>query len=242
MKGKRFFSYDWDAVAGVLAAVVAIILDLLNIADEHIILPIVLALMALLFLSFMRHERNNEHTAGQVEQIQRMAEKIKSSLTIPDVVLVGPRQLRVVSEQFARNMRGDVALYNVCLSMYRTQILFDILLRPAIENSQVTFIHFTLDESQKELWKTEVLPKIVACSGGSKVQEPHWCDLSRNLSFILADTQPDGGTEALLSFWGEPFMAQSTERNLPRYIFHVLANSELLPHFIEMERNRRLHK
>ena len=242
MRGKRFFSYDWDAVAGVLAAVVAIILDLLNIADEHIIQPIVLALMALLFLSFMRHERNNEHTAGQVEQIQRMAEKIKSTLTIPDVVLVGPRQLRVVSEQFARNMRGDVALYNVCLSMYRTQILFDILLRPAIENSQVTFIHFTLDESQKELWKTEVLPKIVACSGGSKVQEPHWCDLSRNLSFILADTQSDDGIEALLSFWGEPFMAQSTERNLPRYIFHVLANSELLPHFIELERDHRLRK
>ena len=189
MKGKRFFSYDWDAVAGVLAAVVAIILDLLNIADEHIILPIMLALMALLFLSFMRHERNNEHTAGQVEQIQRMAEKIKSTLTIPDVVLVGPRQLRVASERFARNMRGEVILYNVCLSMYRTQILFDTLLRPSIENSQVTFIHFILDESQKELWKTEVLPKIIACSGGSKVQEPHWCDLSKNLSFILADTQ-----------------------------------------------------
>ncbi len=209
---------------------------------EHIILPIVLALMALLFISFMRHEHNNERTAGQVDQIQRMTAKIKSSLTIPDVVLVGPRQLRAVNEQFARNMQGEAILFNVCLSMYRTQMLFDMLLRPTIENPQVTSIHFVLDESQKELWKTEILPKITACSGSSKVQEPHWCNLGKNLSFILADTQPEGATEALLSFWGEPFMAQSTERDVPRYIFHVQAHSELLPHFVELERNHRLRR
>jgi hypothetical protein len=68
----------------VLAAVTAIILELLHIVDERILLPIVLVLMALLFISFMRHERNNEHTAGQVEQIQRMAENIKSSLQSED--------------------------------------------------------------------------------------------------------------------------------------------------------------
>jgi hypothetical protein len=187
----------------------------------------------------MRHERNNEHTAGQVEQIQRMAENIKSSLTIPDVVLIGPRQLRAANEQFAINMRGETILFNVCLSMYRTPMLFDMLLRPTIENSQVTSIHFVLDENQKELWKSEILPKITACSGGSKVRDPHWCNLDQTLSFILADTQPDGATEALLSFWGEPFMAQSTERNVPRYIFHVQAHSELLPHFVELVRAAR---
>ena len=240
MKGKRFFSYDWDAIAGVLAAVAAIILHLLHIADEHIIMPIVLVLMALLFINFMRHERNNERTAGQVEQIQRMAAKIKSSLTIPDVVLIGPRQLREANEQFARNMRGEAILFNVCLSMYRTQMLFDMLLRPAIENPQVTSIHFVLDESQKELWRTEIQPKLTACNGGGKVREPHWCNLGKNLSFLLADTLPDGATEALLSFWGEPFMAQSTERNIPRYIFHVQAHSELLPHLVELERNCRI--
>lgn len=240
MKGKHFFSQDWDAIAGVLAAVAAIILHLLHIVDEHIILPIVLALMALLFINFMRHERNNERTADQVGQIQRMTAKIKSSLVIPDVMLIGPRQLRSTNEQFARNMRGEAILFNVCLSMYRTQMLFDMLLRPIVENAQVTSIHFVLDESQKALWQTEILPKITACIAGGKVREPHWCNLSRNLSFILADTHPGGTAEALLSFWGEPFMAQSTERNVPRYIFHVQAHSELLPHLVELERNCRL--
>lgn len=241
MKLKRFLSYEWDAIAGILAATAAIILHLFHIVDEHIILPIVLALMALLFINFMRHTRNNEHTAGQVERTQKMVSRIKASLSTPDVVLVGPRQLRTANEQFARNMRGDAILFNVCLSMYRTQPLFDVLLRPAIENPRVSSIQFVLDESQQDLWQADILPKINACDGHGKVQEPHWCALDKNISFILADTPPNGATEALLSFWGEPFMAQSTERNVPRYIFHIQAHSELLPHLVDMERNCRMH-
>lgn len=133
-------------------------------------------------------------------------------------------------------------MFNVCLSMYRTQPLFDALLRPAIENPQVTSIQFVLDESQQGLWQAEVLPKITACGANSKVREPHWCALSKNISLILADTPSEGAEEALLSFWGEPFMAQSTERNVPRYIFHIQAHSELLPHLVEMERNCRISR
>ena len=241
MKLKRFLSYEWDAIAGILAAAVAIVLHLLHIVDEHIVMPIVLALMALLFINFIRHTRHNEHTAGQVERTQKMVSRIKASLDVPEVVLVGPRQLRAANERFARDMRGEAVLFNVCLSMYRTQPLFDALLRPAIENPQVTSIQFVLDEGMQGLWQTEILPRIAACDGNHKVQEPHWCTLSKNISFILADTPSEGAAEALLSFWGEPFMAQSTERNVPRYIFHVQAHSELLPHLVEMERNCRMH-
>jgi hypothetical protein len=240
MKLGRFLSYEWDAIAGILAAVVALILHLFNIVDEPILFSIMLALMALLFINFMRHTQNNERTAEQVDQTQKMVVRMQSSLSTPDVVLIGPRQLRRANEQFARNMRGEVVLFNVCLSMYRTQPLFDALLRPAIENHQVTSIQFVLDESQQGLWQTEILPKITACDGSNKVQEPHWCALKKNISFILADTQSEAAEEALLSFWGEPFMAQSTERNVPRYIFHIQAHSELLPHLVEVERNCRM--
>lgn len=236
----RLYSIEWDAIAGILAATTAIILHLFHVVDEHIILPIVLALMALLFLNFMRHTHRNEHTAGQVERTQKIVAKIKSSLTIPEVSLIGPRRLRTANEQFGRDMHGEATYFNVCLSMYRTQPLFDALLRPAIENALVTSIQFVLDENQRDLWQAEILPKIAACDGSSKVQEPHWCALGKNLSFILADTQPHGETEALLSFWGEPFMAQSTERKVPRYIFHVHAHSELLPHLVELDRNCRM--
>jgi len=237
MNIKKFLSFEWDAIAGIVAAVVAIVLHLLHVVDEHVILPIVLALLGLLFINFMRHARNNELTAEQVEQTAQLVRRIQAGLKPSDVILVGPRHLRSVNEEFVRHMSGDTVWFNLCLSMYRPQPLFDALLRPAIDNPMVSSIQFVLDESQKTLWDEAIQPKIAACPGRAKVREPRWCQLSKTTSFILADNQRSGGAEALLSFWGEPFMAQTTERDVPRFIFHVQKNSELLPHLVELERS-----
>jgi hypothetical protein len=237
MKARRLLSFEWDAIAGIVAAVVAIVLHLLHVVDEHVILPIVLALLALLFINFMRHTRNNELTAEQVDRTAHAVGSIQSALKLPDVILIGPRHLRTANEQFVRHMSGDTIWFNVCLSMYKPQPLFDALLRPAMENQMVSSIQFILDESQRDLWQQSVQPKINACAGNAKVREPRWYSLSKAVSFILADNQLSGGTEALLSFWGEPFMAQTTEQDVPRFIFHVQRNSELLPHLVELERS-----
>jgi len=237
MKIKKLLRVEWDAVAGILAAMIAIILHFLHVVDEHVILPIVLALMALLFTNFMRHTRNNELTAEQVDHTAHAVLDIQSALKVPDVTLIGPRHLRSRNEQFIQHMSGDTIWYNVCLSMYIPQALFDALLRPAIENSLVSSIQFVLDESQKELWEQKIQPKIAACAGSAKVREPRWRNLSKTVSFILADNQINGDAEALLSFWGEPFMAQTTQHDVPRFIFHIQRNSELLPHLVELERN-----
>jgi len=239
MKINKLLSYEWDAIAGILAAILGIILHLLHVVDEQVILPIVLALMALLFINFMRHTRNNELTAEEVERTGHLVRSIQSTLKQPDIVLVGPRQLRAVNDQFARHMSGDVIYFNVCLSMYETQPLFDALLRPAIENAMVRSIQFVLDEDQKKLWDEAVRDKIANCTGHERVSEPRWCKLSKSISFILADSQQSGGTEALLSFWGEPFMAQSTNSDMPRYIFYIQKNSELLTHLTALQHHDR---
>lgn len=236
MKLKQLLVFEWDAIAGIVAAVVAIVLHLLHVVDEQVILPIVLALLGLLFINFMRHTRNNELTAEQVDLTARAVSNIQSALKLPDVILIGPRHLRSANEQFIRNMSGETIWFNVCLSMYKPQPLFNALLRPAVENPMVSSIRFVLDESQKDLWQQVIQPKIAECASHSKVKEPHWCRLSKTSSFILADSQLSGGAEALLSFWGEPFMAQTADRDVPRYIFHVQRNSELLPHLVELER------
>jgi hypothetical protein len=237
MQLKKIISFEWDAIAGILAAVIALILHLLHIVDERVILPIILALIALLLINFMRHTRNNEITAVQVDHALQAISNIQTTLKTPDVVLVGPRHLRSANEQFIRQMSGDTLWYNLCMSMYQPQPLFDVLLRPAVENPLVKSIQFVLDESQKELWQQEIQPKIAACNGSEKVREPRWRKLSKTVSFILADNQASGDTEALLSFWGEPFMAQTITHDVPRFIFHVQKNSELLPHLVELERN-----
>ena len=237
MKLKRFLSYEWDAIAGIATAVTATVLHLLHALDEHIMLSIVLVLMALLFVNFMRHTRNNDLTAEQVDRTEHAIGKIQAGLKLPEVVLVGPQHLRSASEHFVRHMRGDTIWFNVCLSMYRPQPLFDALLKPAVENPMVTSIEFVLDEGQRELWQQVVQPRITGCSGHEKVREPRWRSLKKNVSFILADSHLSDGTEALLSFWGEPFMAEASEGRVPRYIFHVQKHSELLPHLVELERS-----
>lgn len=234
MKLKKFLSLEWDAIAGIVAAVVAIILHLLHVVDEHVIMPIVLALIALLFINFMRHTRNNELTAEQVNHTAHTVSRIQSELKPADVILVGPRHLRTANESFVRHMSGDTVWFNVCLSMYKSQPLFDSLLHSAIDNPMVTSIQFILDESQKDLWLKTIQPRIATCTGNAKVKDPRWQKLNKTVSFIIADNQLNEGAEALLSFWGEPFMAQSTERNVPRFIFHVQRNSELLPHLMEL--------
>jgi hypothetical protein len=236
MKIKNVLGLEWDAIAGIVAAVVAIVLHFMHVVDEHIILPIVLALMALLFINFIRHTRNNELTAEQVERTAHAVSSIQSGLKHPDVILIGPRHLRAANEQFIRQMSGDTVWFNVCLSMYKPQPLFDALLRPALDNPMVSSIQFVLDEGQKDLWQRVIQPRIAACEGCMKVRDPRWRRLSKTVSFILADSQVSGGTEALLSFWGEPFMAQTTGQDVPRFIFHVQKNAELLPHLVELER------
>mgnify|MGYP003403609087 FL=1 len=238
MEKHQFLSVEWDARAGVLAAVIAIILHLLHIVDEAVVLPILLALLGLLFINFMRHTRSNELTAERVEQIGQSLAHLESGIQPPEVLLIGPRRLRTANERFLAEMQGETIWYNVCLSMYAPGPLFDALLRPAIENPQVASIRFVLDESQRQAWEQQVRPQIDTCISRAKVAEPCWQALERNVSFILADSRHSGRAEALLSFWGEPFMAQSTDRNLPRYMFHVQPHSELLPHLVELQRRR----
>jgi hypothetical protein len=100
----------------------------------------------------------------------------------------------------------------------------------------VTSIQFVLDDGQKDLWQAVIQPRLAASDGGVKVREPRWYRLGKTVSFILADNQASGGAEALLSFWGEPFMAQATGHDVPRFIFHVQKNAELIPHLVELER------
>ena len=139
MNTKKFLSFEWDAIAGIVAAVAAIVLHLLHVG-ENLVLPITLALIALLFINFIRHTRSNDITAEQVDRTEHAVNRLQESLKHPDVILVGPLHLRSVNEQFIKHMSGDTIWFNVCLSMYRTQPLFDSMLRPAVENPLVTTI------------------------------------------------------------------------------------------------------
>jgi hypothetical protein len=232
--------YDWDAIAGIVAAAAALILHLLHVVQSDILLTLTLVLVALLLLRQLRHEEREERVEDIAGRTEQMLVKLHDVLKAPEVILVGPRHLRTASEAFARLARGDMMWFNVCLMMFRPQELFDCLLKPAVENPQVTRIEFVLDEGERANWRDHVVPKLAACRGREKVIEPRWCTLHESVSFVLADREADGQAEAQLSFWGEPFMAHTTGRDVPRYIFHVHAHSELIPRLVELARTYRL--
>jgi hypothetical protein len=232
--------YDWDAMAGIVAAAAALILHFLHVVQSDILLTLTLVLVALLLLRQLRHEEREERVEDLAGRTEQLIVRLQDAFKAPDVALVGPRHLRTASEAFARQARGDMVWFNVCLMMFRPQELFDCLLKPAVENPHVTRIEFVLDEGERANWRDHVVPKLAACRGREKVVEPRWCALHESVSFILGDREADGQAEAQLSFWGEPFMARTTGRDVPRYIFHVHAHSELVPRLVELARTYRM--
>lgn len=239
VKLKKLLRLEWDAIAGIIAAVVAIIMSFLQLIQQEVIITITVVLIALLFIRDLRSERATEQMQESLERTALLVRELQTNLIPPDAVLIGPTKIRSVSEEFASHARGDMIWFHVCLSMFKPQALFDALLKPAIENPRVTSIQFVLDENQKDIWETEVIPKINMGRDKEKVRPPRWTSIRESVSMIIANSDSTGSTECLLSFWGEPFMAQTAQRKVPRYIFHIRGHSELVARLIELERGYR---
>ncbi|MEQ9411805.1 MAG: hypothetical protein RIK87_29080 [Fuerstiella sp.] len=242
---KKLLTLDWDIIAGIAAAVLAIVLHLLHIADVDVLLTIVLVLLAVLLFRDLRREWHDDRVAESMQRVQAGLQDVQQAVHLPEATLIGPRQLRSESRRFTQSACGEMIWFNVCFMMFRTQEVFDLLLRPALENPLVTSIQFISSDTEKELWEQHMRPRIDACPGGEKVAPPQWRQLPQTISFILADIEPRGAatertTEALLSFWGDPFMSRVVGKQAPRYIFRIHGHSDLVSQFVEIERQHRL--
>ena len=197
-----------------------------------------LVILALLLLRDLRRESRDEDESAAISEVRRAVGRLEQAIAAPDIVLVGPQQLRSESERFAREARGEMLWYNVCLSMFEPQDLFDVLLAPALDNPGVSAVQFVLAPGEQSRWQSAILSKVNQGQRASKLREPRWVDLEENISFILAQN-PAGNIEAHVSFWGEPFMARRRGQDIPRYVLHVLEQSPLINGLIELERSYR---
>jgi hypothetical protein len=235
---KQFRSLDWEAIAGIAAACVALVLHLLHIAEEGVLLAVALVVLALLLLRDLRREDSDEQEARSLNEVREAVGRLEAAVKKPEIILIGPRDLRAESERFARQARGEMLWFNVCLSMFEPQELFDVLLRPALENPLVTSVQFVLSPTEQSRWENSVMVKANQCGGAARLREPRWVELEETISFILADNAA-GEAEAQVSFWGEPFMARRRGQDVPRYVLHVLAGSPLIGGLVEVERGYR---
>jgi hypothetical protein len=235
---RQLRSLDWEAIAGISAATMALVLHLLHVVEESTLLAVILVILALLLLRDLRRENRDEEESAAVTRMEDALGLLQAAVAPTDVVLVGPRQLRSESERFARQAHGDMLWFNVCLSMFEPQELFDVLLRPALENARVTSVQFVLKPAERERWEAAVLPKANRCAGAAKLRSPRYVPLEENISFILADNAA-GAAEAHVSFWGEPFMARQRGQDIPRYVLYVRSSSPLIAGLEELERSYR---
>jgi hypothetical protein len=113
----------------------------------------------------------------------------------------------------------------------------DAVLQPFLVNPSITSIRFVLDLGQRERWQAAVRSALEPHLEAGKVEPPAWGRLDSGVSFMIGDTSAaEGRAEALVSFWGDPFMALHHERRVPGYIIHVREHSELIGRLREVER------
>lgn len=238
---KALRKLEWESIAGLVAAVAAIVLHFLHLTDVNVLRVITLVLVALLFLRDLRSEERWGSLENASKLSVRLLEEIKETTHPTEIDLIGPTQLRQATIQFAERAEGEVVWFNACPRMFESKELCDVVLRPFLTNPNVTSVRLVLDHAQREQWHTRVAATLQTYMGGSTVAPPTWADLDSGVSFIIAETDSvNGKAEALVSFWGEPFMATHHDRRIPGYIIHVRAHSELIGRFREVERACRM--
>lgn len=81
---KKIFKYDWDAIAGIVAAVAAIMMHFLHIIEADILLMIAVVLIALLFLRDLRRESQSEHLDACLHRTELSLKEIASQMRPQD--------------------------------------------------------------------------------------------------------------------------------------------------------------
>ena len=101
---KQLLRVDWDVIAGISAAVLAIVLHLLHLVEADVVFTVVLVLLALLLFRDLRREGQDDRLSEIVQQMKGAVEEIRQSTEPPDATLIGPRHLRAESRRFSESM------------------------------------------------------------------------------------------------------------------------------------------
>lgn len=236
---RRARTLDWDAIGGLIAAILAVILHLLDVLEQQGLLVIVTSLVALLLFRDLRKETATEELTQSVMDTEQTVAEIRAALTPPELELVGPDSLRQASQRFGQQAQGELIWFNLCLLMLTRRETFDVLVRPAIENPDVSSLQFILDESQRDRWETTVEPIVAEATDGALSLDVYWRQIDESIAFIHTASE-NGRSNALISFWGEPFMAETLQQDVTRYVLHAKERSELIPHLRDLARRYRL--
>lgn len=227
---------DWDVVAGIIAAVVAMLLSFMGLVSETVGRGIILLLCALLLIRDLRGEAREHRIFDKLDVIKRHTATLTAAKQ-GDIHLVGSKRMRHEFAEFATTVYGEVRWFNACCRMFRRQEVFDATLRPFLDNPNVTAIVLLCRPEERQFWFTDVLPKLRKHPHGEKVQPPLWGPIRTSVSFVLGDVDGDGKDEAVLSIIEEPFAASNQGPAVPRFLIRAYSNCDLIASLEDMSRH-----
>lgn len=233
---RHLLRIDWDVIAGIIAALVAMLLSFMGLVSETVGRGIILLLCALLLIRDLRGEAREHRMFDKLDVIRRHVAGLAAAQQA-DVVLIGPKAMRQEFRDFSTTVSGEVRWYNVCCRMFRRQEVFDATLRPLLDNPNVTAVHLMCRPEERACWLTDLLPKLQRCEHGEKVRSPLWGSIRGHASFLLGDVDGDGRVEALLSIAGEPFSTENLGLAVPRFVLRVLGECDLIASLEELARH-----
>lgn len=227
---------DWDVVAGIIAALLAMLLSFMGLVSETVGRGIILLLCALLLIRDLRGEAREIRMFDKLDIIKRHVTTLTAAKQA-DVHLVGPNKMRQEFADFATTVYGEVRWFNACCRMFRRQEVFDATLRPFLDNPHVTALHLMCRPEERHSWSVDLLPKLQRCTRGDKVRPPLWGPIRTNVSFVLGDVDGDGRDEAIVAILEPPFATSNEGPFVPRFLVRVFSNCDLIAPLEEMARH-----
>ncbi len=227
---------DWDVVAGIIAALIAMLLSFMGLVSETVGRGIILLLCALLLIRDLRGEARELRVFDKLDVIKRHVTTLTAAKQA-DMHLVGPSKMRQEFVDFATTVYGEVRWFNACCRMFRRQEVFDATLRPFLDNPHVTAVHLMCRPEEQHSWSVDLLPKLQKCTRGDKVRPPLWGPIRTSVSFVLGDVDGDGRDEAVLAILQAPFATSNEGPFVPRFLVRVFSSSDLIAPLEEMARH-----
>lgn len=239
LKKYKWMIDNWELVAVVIAGFLGLVLHAIGVIhDDTILISLILFLLCLYIMRDMSFETANEE---RIKGVYEKLKSIESRLEDSEVELILPQNIASATNEFYSRNRGEIWMFNMCMKMYGKKELFNRVLKPIIDGENAKDIQFIVDNKEKDAWNNNVIPLINECKNKKKVLPPIFSDITEPIAFQMIRTGDEKDLrEALISIWGEPFMAGHgrdgglNEVHHPRYVFHIKSHSEIIPRLKEL--------
>jgi hypothetical protein len=234
---RRLITVEWDTLAGVVAALLAMLLSFFGLVSEVTMQAILLLLAGMILLRELRNDSRAATHAEHLDCLRQDVRDIREKVGTTDLIVITSAALRHEFQDFARHLTGRVTWYNACCRMFHRQEVFEGTLGRLITNPGITAIEMLCDECERHAWETDVVLQVQRHGGAGKVREPVWAHMPPTISFLVGEHVEYGRPQALMAIMEEPFASQGSGLSVPRYLFRIQNHSDILTDMAELARS-----